>query len=204
LLVVVLKVDALIVTLGTLSIFGGYTFLRTSGSPVVADNEVFAHVGRGAAFGVPIVVVTLFAVALILGGVLRYTTFGQRCYAVGDNGRAAQLAGVRVAVIRVSALAISGATASIAGLLVVANSGVASPGTGDRYLLSAIAAVVIGGTPLAGGIGTISGTLVGIAVLGTIDNGLNLLEVSSFWQDSLRGTIVLFALIADGLRRRPK
>jgi ribose transport system permease protein len=139
--------------------------------------------------------------AVVLGLMLRFTSFGQRCYAVGDNARASALAGIHVGRVRIAALAISGVTAALAGLLIAANAGVANPGQGETRLLSAIAAVVIGGTALSGGAGTILGTFIGIALLGTIDNGLNLLGVSSFWQDVVRGAIVVVALVLDRLRR---
>lgn len=196
-----LKIDALVITLGTLSIFGGYAFLRTGSAPTNAPSASFAEMGRGEWLGVPIQVWLLIGVALLLGFVLRFTSFGQRCYAVGDNARAAALAGIHVGRVRIAALAISGLTAALAGMLIAANAGVANPGQGETRLLSAIAAVVIGGASLSGGVGTILGTFVGIAVLGTIDNGLNLLDVSSFWQDVVRGAIVVLALVLDRLRR---
>ena len=196
-----LRIDALIVTLGTLSIFGGFAFLRTGGSPTPAPGETFARMGRGTWLGVPISVWLLVAVALALGLLLRFTTFGQRCYAVGDNARAAALSGLHVGRIRTAALVISGLTAAVGGMLIAANAGVANPGEGERALLSAIAAVVIGGTALSGGAGTILGTVLGIAIIGTIDNGLNLLDVSSFWQDVVRGAILVGALVLDRVRR---
>lgn len=196
-----LRVDALIVTLGTLSVFGGYAYYRTTGQPTEAPGEAIATMGRGTWLEVPVSVWLLLGVALALALLLRFTTFGQRLYVVGDNARAAALSGLRVGRIRTAALAISGITAAVAGLLIAGNAGVANPGEGERYLLSAIAAVVIGGTALSGGVGTIAGTVVGIAILGTIDNGLNLLGVSTFWQDVVRGAIVVGALVLDRLRR---
>ncbi|HVW16649.1 MAG TPA: ABC transporter permease [Solirubrobacteraceae bacterium] len=197
----VLRIDSLVITLGTLSIFGGWAYLHTGGSPTNAPSSSFAEMGRGEWLGVPIQVWIMLGIALLLGFVLRFTTFGQRCYAAGDNPRAASIAGIHVGRVRIAALAISGITAAVAGMLIAANAGVANPGTGEAYLLSAIAAVVIGGTSLTGGVGTILGTFVGIAVLGTIDNGLDLLGVSSFWEDAVRGGIVVLALVLDRLRR---
>jgi len=202
LLTAVLRLDALIVTLGTFSIFGGWAFLHTNGAPTPASDDAFARIGRGETLGIPTPVVIMIAIALVLAVVLRWTGFGQRCYLVGDNPRAATLVGIRAAWVRAAALAISGLTAAIAGVVMVANAGVANAGEGERQLLNAIAAVVIGGTALAGGSGLIVGTLLGIAVLGTIDNGLNLLGVSSTWQDVLKGVIVVFALVLDRIRRR--
>jgi ribose/xylose/arabinose/galactoside ABC-type transport system permease subunit len=197
----VLRLDSMIVTLGTLSIFGGFAFVHSRGAPVSAPGETFAHLGRGKWLGIPISLLIALGVAAVLGYVLRFTTFGQRCYVVGDNARAAALAGVHVRRVRATALAISGFTAAIGGMLVAANAGAANAGVGEPYLLSGIAAVVIGGTALSGGSGTIVGTVIGIAILGTIDDGLDLLQVSSFWQDFARGGIVVAALILDRLRR---
>jgi ribose/xylose/arabinose/galactoside ABC-type transport system permease subunit len=196
-----LRLDPLIVTLGTLSIFGGYAFLRTNGAPTPAPNDAFADIGRGELLGIPTPLILLLGLALLLALVLRFTSFGQRCYLVGDNPRAAALAGIGVSRVRAGALVISGLTAACAGVVMVANAGVANAGEGERNLLSAIAAVVIGGTGLAGGTGLIAGTLIGIAVLGTIDNGLNLLGVSSTWQDVLKGVIVIAALVLDRFRK---
>jgi ribose transport system permease protein len=200
-LATVLRIDALVITLGTLSIFGGWAYLHSGGAPTTAPGSAFAHMGRGEWVGVPVPVWLMIGTALVLGFVLRFTSFGQRCYAVGDNPRAAALAGIHVGRVRIASLAISGLTASLAGMLIAANAGVANPGQGETHLLSAIAAVVIGGTSLSGGMGTIFGTFVGIALLGTIDNGLNLLGVSSFWQQVVRGGIVVLALVLDRLRR---
>jgi len=201
-LVAVLKLDGFIVTLGMLSVIGGYAFLRTNGAPTSAPGSGFAEIGRGTSWGVPNALWIMLALAVALGMLLRLTPFGQRCYAAGDNARAATLAGLRVWRVRIAALAISGATAAIAGMLLVANSGQANPGAGERVLLSTLAAVIIGGTALSGGKGRIAGTLLGIAILGTIDSGLNLWQLSTDWQDVIRGAIVVGALVLDQVRRR--
>lgn len=196
-----LRLDPLIVTLGTLSIFGGWAFLHTGGAPRPATADGFAQLGRGELLGLPTPLVLMLGVAVVLGLLLRFTGFGQRCHLVGDNARAAALVGIRVARVRTAALMICGTTAALAGLVMTANAGVANAGEGERQLLSAIAAVVIGGTGLAGGTGLIAGTLLGVLVLGTIDNGLNLMGVSSTWQDVLKGLIVIAALVLDRVRR---
>lgn len=201
-LVAVTRLDGFIVTLGMLSVIGGYAFLRTNGAPTSAPGEAFADLGRGTSLGVPNPVWVLLGTAVVLALMLRVTPFGQRCYAVGDNPRAATLAGLRVWRVRLGALAIAGVTAALAGALLVANSGQANPGAGERVLLSTLAAVIIGGTSLSGGTGRIAGTILGIAILGTIDNGLNLWELSSDWQDVIRGGIVVGALVLDRYRRR--
>jgi ribose transport system permease protein len=200
LIVIVLGLDALIVTLGTLSIVGGYAYLRTGGSPTSTPGTAFHEMGTGIWFGVPISVWMLLALAIVAAAVLRFTVFGQFVYAVGDNPRASRLAGIRVEPIRVASLMISGGAAAIAGMLLAANAGQANPGSGENYLLDTLAAVVIGGTAMTGGSGVIAGTLIGIAILGTVDNGLNLWQLSGNWQDVIRGGILIVALILDRAR----
>jgi ribose/xylose/arabinose/galactoside ABC-type transport system permease subunit len=201
-LVVRLRLDAFIVTLGTLSIFGGVAFLITGGAPTAAPGEAFAFFGRGYLAGIPIPVWTWGAVAVGAGCLLRFTAFGRQCYAVGDNRRAAALAGIPVRRVTTLALVFSGAIAALAGTLVSADAGVANPGTGERYLLTAIAGVILGGTALTGGVGSVIGSVVGILFLGTIDNGLNLLRVEGIWQDVIAGLVLVAALIVDRLRDR--
>lgn len=199
-LVVGLRLDALIVTLGTLSVFGGAAFLATGGAPTPAPGEEFAFYGRGFALGVPMPVWIWLGVAVGASLLLRYTAFGQSCFAVGDNRRAASLAGIPVRRVTILALVFAGALAALAGSLISANAGVANPGTGERYLLTAIAGVILGGTALGGGVGSILGSVIGILFLGTIDNGLNLLRVEGIWKDVIAGLVLVGALIVDRLR----
>lgn len=200
LLVTRLKINSLIVTLGTLSIFGGMAFMWTNGLPTAAPGEAFAYYGRGFLLGVPMPVWVFLGTGLTLGIFLRYTLIGQWCYPVGDNPRAAALAGIPVVRTTVLALVISGAVAALAGTLIVANDGVATPGSGERMLLTAVAAVILGGTSLSGGVGGVVGTMMGVLFLGTIDNGLNLLGVPGTVQDVIRGLVLVGALILDRLR----
>jgi ribose transport system permease protein len=196
-----LRVDPLIVTLGTLSVFGGWAYYHTAGSEVQASNHVLERIGGGTFAQVPISVWVLLVSASLLGAVLRFTTFGQRVYAVGDNPRAAALAGIHVGRVRIAALMLSGLTAAVGGLLLAGSQGQIFAGDGQTYLLSTIAAVVLGGTSLSGGSGAIIGTVIGIALLGTINNGLDLLHVSTYWQDIVSGAIVVLALMIDRIRR---
>jgi ribose transport system permease protein len=142
----------------------------------------------------------MLAVGAALALLLRFTIFGQRCFVVGDNPRAAGLSGLGIARTRTAALAISGVAAAIAGIVIASSDGLIYPGTGERFLLQALAAVVIGGTALRGGAGTVVGALLGIFLLGIVDNGLNLVGVPGVWQDVLRGLILVGALVLDRLR----
>lgn len=200
-LVWALNIDALVVTLGTFSIFGGWAYYHTDGSELQVSSHLLAQVGNGTAAGVPISVWVLLVAALLLGGLLRFTTFGQQLYAAGDNTRAAALAGLRVNWLRCAALMISGMAAAAAGVVMIGSAGQVFAGDGQNYLLPGIAAVVLGGTALSGGAGTIAGTLIGLLLLGTINSGLDLLQVNTNWQEVVSGAIVVAALILDRLRR---
>ncbi|MHB8688100.1 MAG: ABC transporter permease [Aggregatilineales bacterium] len=202
LLVSALRLDAIIVTLGTLSVFGGGAYVYTHGVQILAPSQEFASLGRGYLLGVPSQVLLLIGIAIALAALLRYSVFAQTCYVVGDNPRAAGLAGINVSKIRALALILSGLTAATAGMMNAANAGIAFPGVGEVYLLPGLAAVVVGGTALSGGSGTILGTLIGILILATIDNALDLLGVQTYYQDVFRGAILIAALIVNALRLR--
>ena len=161
---------------------------------------ILRFLGRGFLIGVPVPVWIMLAVGALLALLLRFTTFGQRCFIVGDNPRAANLSGLSIARTRTAALAISGVAAALAGIVITSNAGLIYAGTGERYLLQGLAAVVIGGTALRGGTGTVVGTLLGIFLLGIVDNGLNLVGVPGIWQDVMRGLILVGALVIDRLR----
>ena len=195
-----LRLDSMIVTLGTLSVFGGAAFMLTNAQRTYAPGDQFAFLGRGFLIGLPVPVWIMLAVAGALGLLLRYTVFGQRLFVVGDNPRAARLSGLSIARTRIAALAISGLCAALAGIVIASNDGLIYPGTGEVYLLQTLAAVVIGGTALRGGVGTVVGTLLGILLLGIVDNGMNLMGVPGIWADVLRGLILIGALVLDRLR----
>jgi ribose/xylose/arabinose/galactoside ABC-type transport system permease subunit len=200
-LVAWLRIDTMVVTLGTMSVFGGIAFFHTNAQRTSAPGDAFAEFGRGFVLGVPNAVWVLVGVAAVLAFVLRTTVFAQTALLIGDNPRAAALTRLPVARVRTLALVISGMAAGLAGILVTANAGLIYPGTGERFLLPALAAVVVGGTALRGGHATIVGTVLGIALLGVIDNGLNLLSVPGVWQDVARGGILVGALALDSWTR---
>jgi len=130
------------------------------------------------------------------------TPFGRQVYAVGGNERAALLAGVRVARVRLWVYVISGFTAALVGLIIASQLGAAHPATGETFELNAIAAVVLGGTSLMGGRGTIGGTLIGAFVIGVLADGLVLLGVSEFWQMVIKGLVIVLAVILDQVQKR--
>ena len=189
-----------IVTLGTLTLFRGATEIYTGGVPIFNLPEAFSSFGAGALVGIPIpvlVTAVIFALGLLA---LQRTTHGRRIYAIGGNERAAFLAGIPVKRYLMAVYVICGALAALAGLVLTSRLGSAEPTAGFGYELDAITAVVLGGTSLFGGEGTLWGTIIGALILGVISNGLNLLNVNSFYQDAIKGAIILFAIMLDRKR----
>jgi ribose transport system permease protein len=186
-----------VATLAMMSIARGLTMLWTGGFPITGLDPAFGFIGTGAWAGVPMpvwIVLALVAAALIL---CHRTAFGRHLYAVGGSERAARLTGLRVDRIKVAVYIAGGALSGIAGLLVTARLDSAQPNAGTGYELDAIAAVVIGGTSLSGGRGSVSGTVLGCLLIGLLNNGLTLLNVSPFWQQVIKGLVTLIAVALD-------
>ncbi|UCG88130.1 MAG: ABC transporter permease, partial [Gemmatimonadota bacterium] len=208
-LVARLRVAPFIATLGilyaargaALLVSDGATFPNLGGSPDLG-NTGFTTIGAGAWLGLPIPVwlMTLLAVAAMF--VAARTPFGRHVYAVGGSERAALLAGVKVARVRLLVYVISGLCAALVGVIIAAQLGAAHPATGETFELNAIAAVVLGGTSLMGGRGTIAGTLIGAFVIGVLADGLVLLGVSEFWQMVTKGLVIILAVILDQFQKR--
>jgi erythritol transport system permease protein len=184
-----------------LLVSGGATFPNLGGR-VDLENTGLPWLGAGAFLGVPVPIWVMAALAAAAMFVARRTPFGRQVYAVGGNERAAMLAGVRVRRVKFSVYAISGFCAALVGVIVAAQLGAAHPATGETFELNAIAAVVLGGTSLRGGRGTIGGTLVGAFVIGVLADGLVLLGVSEFWQMVVKGLVIVFAVILDQFQKR--
>ena len=191
-----------VATLGMLSIARGLTMLWTGGFPITELGPTFGFLGTGALLGVPMPVWVVAALAAGFALIARQTVFGRHVYAVGSNELTARLAGLRVAGIRVWVYALAGALSGVAGLIVTARLDSAQPNAGLGYELDSIAAVVIGGTSLSGGRGTIGGTILGCLIIGVLNNGLFLLNVSPFWQQVIKGAVILLAVALDKLNRR--
>lgn len=191
-----------VATLGMLSIARGLTMLWTGGFPITELGTTFGFLGTGALLGIPMPV---WLVAMLAAGfalVARQTVFGRHVYAIGSNELTARLAGLNVRGIRVWVYALAGALSGVAGLIVTARLDSAQPNAGLGYELDSIAAVVIGGTSLSGGQGTIEGTLLGCLIIGVLNNGLFLLNVSPFWQQVIKGAVILLAVALDKLKSR--
>jgi erythritol transport system permease protein len=208
-LVAWLGVAPFIATLGSLYVArgaallasNGATFPNLAGSPALG-NTGFTALGSAAFLGLPIAVWLMAALAVAGVFVAGRTPFGRQVYAVGGNERAALLAGVRVRRVKLLAYVISGFCSALVGLIIAAQLGAAHPATGQTFELNAIAAVVLGGTSLMGGRGTIAGTLIGAFVIGVLADGLVLLGVSEFWQMVVKGLVIVLAVILDRFQRR--
>jgi ribose transport system permease protein len=204
-IIAVFLVHSVIVTIGTLTVVRGLAFVWTGGEPVTGDfPRAFTWLGDGyiGSFPVPFVIA---AIVLVLAwAVLRYTTLGPKLYATGGNEEAARLAGLNVRRIKIVAFVISGTLAGIAGMILAARINSGQPNLGAGLELQAIAAAVVGGMALSGGRGTIGGVALGILVLAILQNGLDITNVSSYWQQVISGLVILIAVIVDRLRDRPR
>lgn len=208
LLVTRCRVAPFIATLGTLYAARGFGLLRSGGAtfPDLAGrpdlhNTGFAWIGAGSLLGLPVPIWLMVVVGALAAFVATQTPFGRHVYAVGGNERAALLAGVPVQRVKLIVYMISGACAALAGLIVASQLGAAHPATGTSYELNAIAAVVLGGTSLAGGRGSIGGTIIGAFVIGVLTEGLILLGTSEFWQMVIKGVVIVVAVMIDQFSR---
>jgi ribose transport system permease protein len=191
------KVPPFVATLAMLTIGRGLTMLWTNGFPISSLGSNFGFIGTGWFLGIP---VPVWISAIIVVGAIVITTktaLGRYIYAIGGNVDAARLSGINVKRIIVIVYSIAGALAAIGGIIVTSRLDSAQPNAGISYELDSIAAVVIGGTSLSGGRGTIMGTVLGAIIIGVLNNGLVLLNVSPFWQQVVKGGVILLAVIID-------
>ncbi|TWT86005.1 Ribose transport system permease protein RbsC [Posidoniimonas polymericola] len=202
LLVARLGMPAFIVTLGMLSIARGLTELWTGGHPITGLGDDFGWLGTGDLHGVPVPAMIVAGLVAVFTVVTLRTRFGRHLYAVGGAERAARLSGVNVARVKTWAYICSGALSGMAGLLLTARLDSATPRLGETYELDSIAAVVIGGASLSGGRGSVLGAVLGCLIIGVLNNGLALLDVSPFWQKVIKGVVILLAVAIDRLSRR--
>ncbi len=193
------KVAPFIATLATMTIFRGLTLVYTDGKPItgLSQGGWFELFGRGYFWIFPVPVLTMLLAFAVLYFILKKTTFGRYTYAIGGNEEAAKLMGIQVNKVKIMIYSLSGLMAALAGIILTSRLNSAQPTAGTSYELDAIAAVVLGGTSLSGGRGWIVGTLIGALIIGTLNNGLNLLGVSSFFQLVVKGLVILFAVLAD-------
>ncbi len=204
LIVTRLGLNAFIVTLATMSIVSGLAMVLTGGLSQPLFIPAFNWLGSGRVFGIPFPVLLTFLVFLAFWVVLARTPFGRHVFATGGNPEASALLGVPVRRVQMTLYVLSGLSGAMAGIILAAMLGAAAPNAAGQHLLTIVAAIILGGTSLFGGRGSIWGTLVAVLILGTLANGLTLLNVSSFWQDVTRGAVLLLAVGLDQLRVRLK
>ena len=194
------KVPAFVATLAMLTIARGLTMLYTKGFPITQLGDHFTYLGTGWFLGIPMPVWISIFVIVLSTFFMNKTRIGRYIYAIGGNERAALLSGVNVNKVLVVVYMIAGVLSGVAGLLVTARLDSAQPNAGLSYELDSIAAVVIGGTSLSGGKGSIIGTVIGAGIIGVLNNGLVLLNVSPFWQQVIKGLVILLAVIIDKIQ----
>ena len=200
-LVTGLKLNSLIATLGTMSIFRGACMVITGAVSIQSKVASFQELGTGYLGPVPNAVVIAFVLYLIVYYVLNHTTFGRQIYAIGGNAEASRLSGLPVERVKMIVYIIEGVLTMLAGVLLASRMASAQPTAGDGFEMDVISAVILGGISLAGGIGSISSALIGMLILGVLQNGLTLLDVSSFWQDITRGLVIIIAVYFDNVRK---
>jgi len=194
-------VPAFVVTLGMLSVARGATLIYSDGMPISKLSSQFKYIGQGVVLGVPVPALIFVLVVLLAWILLKHTVYGRWIYAVGGNPRSARTSGIPVRAVLWSAYIIMGVLSGLAGLILTARTTAALPQAGVSYELDAIAAVVIGGTSLAGGVGGVGATLVGVIIIGLINNGLDLMGVSSYYQQLIKGSIIVLAVLVDRSRQ---
>lgn len=196
------RLQAFIATLITMTVYRGLTLIFMDGKPIsnLGDHFSLKLVGKGNIFRIPVPVI-LFALAFAaFWFILTKTTFGRRIYATGSNSQCAKLSGVDISKTKIIVYGMSGFMAALSGLILLSRLNSAQPTLGDGYELDAIAAVALGGTSMSGGRGKIQGTLIGVLIIAVLNNGLNILGVSSYYQDVVKGLVILVAVLSDRKR----
>ena len=196
------RIQPFIATLGMLLAARGFTMALTGGNPISNLSPALRWFGAGRGVGIPVPVLLLAVVFAASWLVLGKTVFGRRIYAVGGNEASARASGIKTVRVKILVYAISGLLAGLAGIVLTAKTGSAQTNAGNSYELDAIAAVVIGGSSMSGGVGGVSGTLFGALIMGVINNGLDILGVESFYQLIVKGVLIVGAVVLDASRRR--
>jgi ribose transport system permease protein len=194
--------NAFIVTLGTMSIITGSSLVLTGGLSQPLNATDFSYIGSGTVLGVPFPLLLMVVVFVLFWWVMARTPFGRRTYAVGGNPDASRLLGIPVERVQLTLYIISGVAGALGGVVLASMLGAAAPDAAGQNLLTVVAAIILGGTSLFGGRGSVWGTLLAVLILGTLNNGLTLLNVSSFWQEVTRGSVLLLAVGLDQVRVR--
>jgi ribose/xylose/arabinose/galactoside ABC-type transport system permease subunit len=191
------KIAPFIVTLGMMTIARGAALVYTNGRPVIELSDGYNTIGGSYFLNIPVPVIIFIFIVISGWFLLSRTVFGRHVYATGGNKTAAELSGIITGRVTVWVYTLAGLLAGLAGIVLSSRVMSGSPSTGQGYELDAIAAVVIGGTKLTGGVGTIFGTIIGALIIGVMNNGLDLLNVSSYWQQIVKGIIIILAVVLE-------
>ncbi len=197
-------VASFIVTLAMMTILRGLALVYTNGRPIIDLSDAFARIGGGSVLHVPTPVIVLVAVMLAGIGLLRTTRFGRYVYAVGGNETAARVSGIATRLVIAATFLVSGMLSGLSGVVLASRVRTGSPVAGLGYELDAIAAVVIGGTSLSGGVGSVFGTFLGALIIGVMNNGLDLANVSSYYQQIVKGLVIFFVVLLDRRMNRKR
>lgn len=191
------KIPSFIATLGTMTAIEGVTLVYTGGNPISVGSAQYQWLGQGYIVGIPVPVVLMVVLYVAFWFLLHRTHFGRYVFATGDNIEASRLSGINVRRIKTTVFMMAGALSAVAGIILTGRLSTASPVAGQGMELDSIAAVILGGTSLTGGKGRLTGTVIGAIILGVLDDGMNLLDVSAFYQGVVKGVIIILAVLLD-------
>ncbi|WP_343841214.1 ABC transporter permease [Faecalicatena contorta] len=198
-------VNAFITTLGTMTIIRGLAQIFSGGKTILIQNTTYNAIGRKYIFGIlPLPVLIMIVVFILFWFILKYTKFGRQVYSIGGNEKSAYLSGIKVIPTYLWIYIIMGFCAGISGIMLSAQSGAGIPSAAAEINMETISAVILGGTSLSGGKGKLIGTVMGVLILAILSNGLNLLSVPSFYQEVIRGVVLIMAVIFDMMKERKK
>ena len=193
------RLQPFIATLITMTVYRGLTYIYTNGQPIsnLGTGGIIKFIGKGSVLGIPFPVILLALAFAAFYYMLNKTSFGRSVYATGSNETCAKLAGIKTDRVKMILYGLSGLMSSMAGMILISRLNSAQPLLGSGYELDAIAAVALGGTSMNGGRGKIFGTLIGVLIIAVLNNGLNIIGVSSYYQQVVKGLVILFAVLSD-------
>jgi inositol transport system permease protein len=201
-LIATFRIPPFIATLGMMTMARGFAYIYSNGRPVSTLSPDFLWIGGADIFGLPVPIIIFGVVIVATHLMLNFTRFGRHVYAIGGNEVAARVSGVNLGRTKIGIYMFAGLMAGLGGVVLTARVQSATPALGMGYELDAIASAVIGGTSFAGGIGTVWGTVVGALIIGVMNNGLDLMNVSPFYQQVVKGVIIIVAIIIDERKNR--
>ena len=204
LLIAKVRVPAFIATLGAMYVCRGFAMLRSGGATfpnlfgkAELGNLGFDIIGAGSLWGIPYIIVVFIFVALVAGFIMKKTPLGNQIYAVGGNERAAIISGIKTTRVKLFVYMFSGFCAALAGIIKASELRAAHPATGETWEMIAISSVVLGGTSMSGGVGSVGGTIIGVLVITVLNDGMIMMGVSTFWQMVIKGVVIIAAVIID-------